>query len=211
MYIQRSIWSVQFLLLATYSMIDVALRSPGDERDRINNLTLSFSANDGQGNVTFSTASAPSTITCFNLANIFKNDGNASSTSSYVVSNAQNFNSQTNYTSLFYQQLNTSINGDSSGIGTGKDAARTVEVFPGEDCRETGGLSWYGFSCQNEDGERYVVPGGVQSFSIVSKAESVKQENCWVLSERGSASNNFKGCFAAVMAAALTGTLLVLG
>ncbi|THX51371.1 hypothetical protein D6D06_07401 [Aureobasidium pullulans] len=191
MYIQRT----------RKSIFDVALRSPGNERNRINNLTLSSSANDGQGNVTFSTASAPSTITCFNLADIFKNDGNASSTSSYVVSNAQNFNSQTNYT----------VNGDSSGIGIGKDAARTVEVFPGEDCRETGGLSWYGFSCQNEDGERYLIPGGVQSFSIVSKAESVKQEHCWVLSERGSASNNFEGCFAAVMAAALTGTLLVLG
>ncbi|THY55695.1 hypothetical protein D6C98_04079 [Aureobasidium pullulans] len=161
MYIQRSIWSLQFLLLATYFIFNVALRSPGDERDRINNLTLSFSANDGQGNVTFSTASAPSTIACFNLADIFNNDGNASSASSYVVSNAQNFNSQTNYTSLFYQQLNTSVNGDSSGIGTGKDAARTVEVFLGEDCRETGRLSWYRFSCQNEDGERYVIPGSV--------------------------------------------------
>ncbi|CAD0113315.1 unnamed protein product [Aureobasidium uvarum] len=102
------------------------------------------------------------------------------------------------------------MNGDASGMGTGKNAARTVEVFPGEDCRETDGLSWYEFSCQNADGETYVVPGGVKSFSIVSRAESAGQDHCWVLAKQGAASTTFKGCFAAVVAAALTGTLLAM-
>lgn len=172
-------------------------------------MTLGFSANDGKGLVNFSTSVTPASITCFNLADVFAS--NASSEQSYTVFNAQDFSSQANYTSLFYQQLNESINGDGSGIGTGKDAARVVEVFPGEDCREIDGLAWFGFSCQNADGELYVIPGGVKSFSIVSKAESVNKGKCWVHAEYGGAASTiFKGCFVAVMAAAFSGLLLAI-
>ncbi|KAG9661722.1 hypothetical protein KCU64_g2391, partial [Aureobasidium melanogenum] len=193
---------------AILSLLPLLLAPQVEAQSSIQNLTLGFSANDGKGNVTFSTSEAPSSVTCFNLAEIFAS--NASSERSYTVSNTQDFNPQTNYTSLFYQQLNESINGDASGVGTGKDAARVVEVFPEEDCREADGLSWYGFSCQNAEGETYVVPGGVKSFSVVSRADSANQDHCWVLAKQGAASTSFKGCFAAVMAAAFSGLFLAM-
>ncbi|KAG9660492.1 hypothetical protein KCU95_g3399, partial [Aureobasidium melanogenum] len=191
------------------TLLPLLLVSQVQAQSSSQNLTLGFSANDGKGLVNFSTSVTPASITCFNLADVFAS--NASSEQSYTVSNAQDFSSQANYTSLFYQQLNESINGDGSGIGTGKDAARVVEVFPGEDCREIDGLAWFGFSCQNADGELYVIPGGVKSFSIVSKAESVNKGKCWVHAEYGgTGSTIFKGCFVAVMAAAFSGLLLAI-
>lgn len=93
----------------------------------------------------------------------------------------------------------------------GKDVARVVEVFPGENYREIDGLAWFGFSCQDADGERYVIPGGVKSFSIQSKAESANNGKCWVHAEYGSAASTvYKGCFAAVMAAAFSGLFLTM-
>ncbi|KAI5203619.1 hypothetical protein E4T39_04070 [Aureobasidium subglaciale] len=197
------------------SLLAVLVATIAQAQSSVETLTLSFAADDYLANVTFVTPVAPVDITCFNLADIFAVGGtNTSNTASYTVLGEEKFNAQINYTSLWYQQLNTSINGDSKGVGDGKEAARVVEVFPGKNCREINGLPWYGFGCQSRDGERYDIPGGIQSFSLVRRADSVMQSKCWEKAEhgqQGAASTTFKGCFTAVMAAVFVSMLLVAG
>ncbi|KAI5250189.1 hypothetical protein E4T43_00129 [Aureobasidium subglaciale] len=197
------------------SFLALTVATIAQAQSSIEQLTLSFAADDYLANVTFETLVAPVDITCFNLVDVFAVDGNNNSnTADYTVLGVEKFNAQVNYTSVWYQQVNASINGNSKGVGDGKEAARVVEVFPGKNCREINGSPWYGFGCQSRGGERYEIPGGIQSFSLVRRANSVMQSKCWEKAEygeEGAASTTFKGCFTAVVAAVLVSMLLVVG
>ncbi|KAH0337173.1 hypothetical protein KCU81_g8190, partial [Aureobasidium melanogenum] len=142
--------------------------------------------------------------TCFNLADVF---GNVSSPWDYTTENAAYYNLKGNFTSFTYKQLNR------TDPEVGKTAARLVKIWPLEDCRESDGLPWYGFSCQ-DNGTAFGIPGGIKSFSIMDRAapNNEDQDHCWTWARDGhsAASTNFKGCFAAMTVAVLSAIILVL-
>ncbi|KAH0366718.1 hypothetical protein KCU65_g5152, partial [Aureobasidium melanogenum] len=174
------------------------------------NLTLTFTALDagiwGNHSLSFSMWERPKPPyqTCFNLADVF---GNVSSLWDYTIQNAAYYNPKGNFTSFTYKQLNR------TNPEVGKTAARLVKIWPLEDCRETDGSPWYGFSCQ-DNGTEFGIPGGIKSFSIMDRAapDNEDQGHCWTWARdgRSAASTNFKGCFAAMTAAVLPAIFLAL-
>ncbi|KAG9942448.1 hypothetical protein KCU85_g9217, partial [Aureobasidium melanogenum] len=170
--------------------VEAALEVQAQTEYSDTNLTLTFTALDahiwGNHSPSFSMWERPKPPyqTCFNLADVFGN-----------------------FTSFTYKQLN------GTDPEVGKTASRLVKIWPLEDRRESDGLPWYGFSCQ-DNGTAFGIPGGIKSFFIMDRAapNNEDQDHCWIWARdgRSAASTNFKGCFAAMTAAVLSAIILVL-
>ncbi|KAH0335990.1 hypothetical protein KCU81_g8765, partial [Aureobasidium melanogenum] len=172
--------------------------------------------------LTFTTESIPlkGLGHCFNLADIF--GGNSSQgfvnqtanlgwASGYTgepgqagihwqVLNKNNFNAQTNYSSILYHQHNPVGSDQQNGPGT--YAPRTVFLYPGEGCTELPEqskelLPWYGLNCWTEtEGVCDSLPYKIASFSM--QAEDEQHGKCWVFAEMGGAAGLNIGFYAMV-------------
>ncbi|CAD0099838.1 unnamed protein product [Aureobasidium mustum] len=164
--------------------------------------------------LTFTTESIPlkGIGHCFDLVDIFEGNssqgfvnqtGNLGYGSGYTgepgqagihwqVENMDNFDAQTNYSSVLYHQHNPDTNDKENAPGT--YAARALFLYPGQGCEDTPSpssqpLSWYGLSCWTEpEGTCGTLPYKIASFSIQATDEGdEKHGKCWAFAEMGGA------------------------
>ncbi|KAG9524356.1 hypothetical protein KCV07_g1882, partial [Aureobasidium melanogenum] len=166
------------------------------------NLTVTFSdhesgtcANTTQGQgITFSTYMVPYTSVCFNLDDLFAENNHSGviqqglalqsqpTNFSWSAFGNENYDSQANYSQLWYQQENVT-----GKIGAGQDAARQLSVYSGRNCHSINGSEprtlepWFGWTCQSEvGGQCDQVPISIQSF-LIADASSINSgyPKCW--------------------------------
>jgi hypothetical protein len=149
-------------------------------------------------NATISNANAPnttngtiSTATGFNRLHL-------------SVLNAASFTFPTNYSRIWYQQTNESMDGTTA---PGEMAARLLTVYTVRDCRQSRGYPpkelelapVYSWTCQSEaSGECFSTPEEIQSFHISSAAVYGDGKKCVTMEARGSAEELRPGCFLSV-------------
>jgi hypothetical protein len=121
-----------------------------------------------------------------------------------LVLNAASFTFPTNYSRIWYQQTNESMDGTTA---PGEMAARLLTVYTVRDCRQSRGYPpkelelapVYSWTCQSEaSGECFSTPEEIQSFHISSAAVYGDGKKCVTMEARGSAEELRLGCFLSV-------------
>lgn len=146
-------------------------------------------------NATISNANAP------NTTNGTISTAKGSNRLNISVLNSAAFTFPTNYSRIWYQQTNESMDG---ATAPGEMAARLLTVYSDRDCRQS---RWYppkelelapvySWTCQSEAaGECYSTPEEIQSFHISSAAVYGNGKKCVTMEARGSAEELKPGCF----------------
>ena len=135
--------------------------------------------------ISLTTSSLPTGYTCFNLSDLFNQSldtgsqglwhhSSTSNTTSlginYTLHNRDTFNPSTNYTNVWYQQVN--LTGE---IKPGEAGRWVFYTYSFEDCEQVGGddflpvkdYPWFETSCQTkEGGQCQELPQPVKSFAI---------------------------------------------
>nr|POE86590.1 hypothetical protein CFP56_46774 [Quercus suber] len=164
-----------------------------------NNLSSSFG-------ISFTTFSVPVSPTCINLNETFtsqtsdgftaaegnthyQSSGNGAIGVNWTVSGGFNFSPNTNYSHIFYQQVNTSDDGTS---GRGEAAERYVKIHPEYGCKDGSDYlarPLYGYSCQSgAGGQCNQAAYSVASFEIVVGSQvNTNGRKCLDFAEEGGA------------------------
>lgn len=108
----------------------------------------------------------------------------------YTLSGEQAFDSQANYSHVWYQQRN-----ESGTTKAGKTATLGLIVFPGQDCQEIGSPieTCYGWSCQSEiNGQCNTLPYSARSFSV-QPGWNHHKKHCFDFAKEGKAATGAVG------------------
>ncbi|KAI0521120.1 hypothetical protein F5B22DRAFT_39265 [Xylaria bambusicola] len=199
------------------------------------NLTLTFypdedntCSGDDSKAITFTTASYPTSQSCFNLGEIFARNSTGGFRNSSVVptpndegirwaiTNAQAWDPAGNYSHVKYEQLN-SVGMDEDDDAT--YASRRVNIYNGEDCLQVryaddddGDLApWFGWTCHSSsDDNCRTTPYSIESFIIIPFDEDDREKGkCLTFTEEGAGALSFPGTFGALVSAIVVGFFLL--
>lgn len=173
------------------------------------------------------TSTIPTDFVCFNLTDLFTQssdngsqglwkipDDTTSQGVDYLLSNRGSYNANTNYTNVWYQQVNQT--GD---IKSESDGTWVFYTYAFEDCIQNGGdafelndYPWFETSCQTEEGgECQQLPQPVKSFAFGPAAGyNANHGKCEVWAKMGGASTlNRRSSVLLVVAATMAVFLIV--
>ncbi|KFY84697.1 hypothetical protein V500_09098 [Pseudogymnoascus sp. VKM F-4518 (FW-2643)] len=218
-----------FLLLSPW-LLSAYAQNQGD-----GNITVAFFPNseeetckqDSIANAaSLTTSTIPTGFVCFNLTDLFTQtsdngsqgvwkipDDTSSQGVDYLLSNRGSYNANTNYTNVWYQQLNQ------TDIKPGEDGTWVLYTYAFADCLQNGGdafdpkdFPWFETSCQTKDGgECQQLPQPVKSFAIGPAASyNAGHGKCEVWAKLGGASTLNRRTSALLVVAATMGAFLML-
>ncbi|KFZ13716.1 hypothetical protein V501_03558 [Pseudogymnoascus sp. VKM F-4519 (FW-2642)] len=177
--------------------------------------------------VSLTTSSIPTGYVCFNLTDLFTQPSDTGSQIvwkipddaptqgvDYLLSNRASYNTDTNYTNVWYQQVNQT--GD---IKPDADGTWVLYLYAFADCIQNGGdafdlndFPWFETSCQTKDGgECQQLPQPVKSFAIGPAAKyNAGHGQCEVWAKFGGAEMlNRRGPALLVVAATMSAFLVL--
>jgi hypothetical protein len=184
-----------------------------------------------QGNIanaiSLTTSTIPTGYVCFNLTDLFTQPSDNGSQdvskipddaptqgADYLLSNRASYNANTNYTNVWYQQVNQT--GD---IKPDADGTWVLYIYAFENCIQNRDdafapkdFPWFETSCQTKDGgECQQVPQPVKSFAIGPAAKyNVGHGQCEVWAKIGGAGTlNRRGSALLVVAATMVAFLVL--
>lgn len=168
------------------------------------------------------TNTIPSGFVCFNLTDLFTQpsdngsqgvwkipDDTPSQGVDYLLGNRDSYNADTNYTNVWYQQVNQTGDGDTN---SGADGTWVFYTYAFADCVQNGGdafdpkdYPWFETSCQTKDGgDCQQLPQPLKSFAIGPAASyNAGHGKCEVWAKLGAASI-LNGRTSALVAVAVT-------
>ncbi|KAK2827826.1 hypothetical protein FQN49_007301 [Arthroderma sp. PD_2] len=159
------------------------------------NLTVSFfaddqeecPANDTSQGITLTTSTVPYGYTCFNVTDIFSQPNKTGFQNAtqevhninqpngiyWLLQNQENFDPQSNYSSVWYEQVNKT-----GEAVAGREGSWVLFFYPFPNCEQVGGdglnedeYPWFETSCQTmPGGQCRTVPHPIKSFAILSAA-----------------------------------------
>ena len=169
------------------------------------------------------TDTIPTAFTCFNLTDLFTQpsdngsqgvwrvpDSRPSPKVDYLLSNRGSYNADTNYTNVWYQQVNQTVKPGADGTWVLYTYAFANCIQNGGDAFELKEFPWFETSCQTKDrGECQQVPKPVKSFAIGPAAPyNARHGQCEVWATMGDASTlNRQTSALLVVAATMTAFL----
>lgn len=173
------------------------------------------------------TGTIPTGFVCFNLKDLFTQpsdngsqgvwkiaDDAPSQGVDYLLSNRGSYDADTNYTNVWYQQVNQTGN-----IKPGEDGTWVLYTYAFADCVQNGGdafepkdFPWFETSCQTKDGgECQQLPKPVKSFAIgPATSYNAGHGQCEVWAKFGGASTLNRRTSALLVVAATMAAFLML-